>query len=571
MATVTLIDSEGNSHDVELANPTVENIMHIKTQMGWTKKGAVAQGIDSLKKSMLGEAVSNIPSSAGHLVSNVVGAGEGLIRSAAGGMENLTGLGQNPDDLASFNKFNQAVTHPLDTVQAVGQGLGERYGTPTEWKSGDFSKLEQTIRKDPVGLAADLSALFSGGGSLASEVGLANTGRFLSKAGEVVEPLRAMGKTAELGADLVGEGASALLGRTSGLSRAESRRAFFDRKNVLPAMRGDVSQTDILANAEKGLQNMKQQRGAEYSAKLEQIAGNTGIFDIQPVKDLLENELTSTNYRATRTAEPVTTQSSVLDKSGNPTANTATQPGWDFSTATFGANPAAVTDAKRLTDIVENWGSKPGQNTALGLDTLKRQLDDFYSPSSDVRALTTKLSDKVKSIVSARVPEYKVMLKDYEEASELIKDIQTGTGVGGRAATDTILRKLMSVNRNNFEFRNTLAGELEKAGSQGLRSQIAGNQMKTWNPRGIAGASSGGLATYEMFHGGMRDPASIATVLGTLAVGTPRVVGEFLQSLGFGKEFVKGIVEHIYHPATAQTMTQISRQNFFKKQISEKK
>lgn len=489
------------------------------------------KSVTPLQRSFLRETVSNIPSSAANLFKGIyqtvrhpIETGKGLFKIGAGGLSKVyPGEAKAPGDIeveAAFDAFKEM--------------LIQRYGS--------IKNIQNTIKTDPVGFAADVSASLSGVGGGLKAAGMARTGSTLLKAGQVIEPVRLIGKTAQGAARAAGETASFLGGITTGVGPKAARRIFLNPEVAVPAMRaGDIgpgSLRDILANAEQGLQNIKTKRSTEYQARLERIAGSDKTFDLNPIKKALDENLEK--YRVK------------VDSNGE----------LDFSRSTL--SKEGISDVKEIAAKIKDWGSQAGDNTAIGLDTLKRQLDDFYSPSGDARAIVTELRNKTKDTLTKGLPEYAEMTKAYHEASELIRDIKAATGAGSAANTDTILRKLTSVLRNNFEFRDILAKELEGAGATGLRSQIAGNQMKPWLPRGLAqgAAAGGGLIGLKNL-----DPKWAAA----LAASSPRIVGEFLGAMGWTKQAIEALAGKIYTPAKAQILTQAGRSGVFNRQSNEKK
>ena len=118
-------------------------------------------------------------------------------------------------------------------------------------------------------------------------------------------------------------------------------------------------------------------------------------------------------------------------------------------------------------------------------------------------------------------------MKDYSEASELVKEIERSLVGNQKTAADTAMHKLQSLMRNNvntnYGNRLDLARTLESKGADILPA-VAGQAMNTWTPRGLQSAASGGalLAAYPT--GG----ASLAALPFT----SPRLVGEAAYGLG---------------------------------------
>jgi hypothetical protein len=55
---------------------------------------------------------------------------------------------------------------------------------------GNYEAITRTFAEDPVGAAADLSTLLSGGGAVASKLGAVETGAAMSRMGAAINPMR---------------------------------------------------------------------------------------------------------------------------------------------------------------------------------------------------------------------------------------------------------------------------------------------------------------------------------------------------------------------------------------------
>jgi len=171
----------------------------------------------------VGGFVSNIPSSAGRLAEGIVGmvtspidTASGMLDIGAGALQNVlpktfvdfVNSGDSPEKAAS-------VKRAVDAANAAGGFFKERYGS--------WDKIKTTLYTDPVGAAADLSILFTGGGAAATRMAtasrgpivagamaglpgmeaaastsgaLSTTGKVLSTAGQYTNPLAAVGPVA---------------------------------------------------------------------------------------------------------------------------------------------------------------------------------------------------------------------------------------------------------------------------------------------------------------------------------------------------------------------------------------
>jgi hypothetical protein len=101
---------------------------------------------------------------------------------------------------------------------------------------------------------------------------------------------------------------------------------------------------------------------------------------------------------------------------------------------------------------------------------------------------------------------------------------------------DTAIKKLLSTTRDNFEFRRELARTLSEMGqSPDLPAQISGVAMSSAMPKGLAGIGGAGAAWFSGF-----DPQIVALA----GLTSPRLMGEFLNTLGYTKNQAMALIEH---------------------------
>lgn len=403
----------------------------------------------------------------------------------------------------------QPILHPIDTLNAlVGENADpkaildffkQRYGSEEGFK--------QAIAKDPVGILADFSSLLTGGGTALSKVGsLANVSK-LSKAGEVAsavgkatEPLSVAGKVLSPVVKTAGEVGSGTLGFTTGSGKASIQKAFEGGKDFTDAMRGKVSGEEILSTTKGALQSIKDDRAATYLPRLQDLSKNTKQLDMTPIKNTLGSLKKAFNIR------------------DNPDGTL------DFSRSTINKN--AVGDTEQIISIVDDWLNDPVYQNPSGLDILKRKLDDFYSESKNSRVLVSALKNKVKETIVKEVPEYALMVKDYEKSSNFIDEITRTLSVGDRATADTGIRKLMTALKDNYDFRRDLMGKIDDATGNNIQSKIAGYNLSGLTPQGFMGKS---------FDVGILAGAFLAAdpkIASALVLASPRVVGEFMNVFG---------------------------------------
>lgn len=309
------------------------------------------------------------------------------------------------------------------------------------------------------------------------------------------------------GARLLGKVARPTLGRLSGVGTGAINESIKTSVMYRKALRGKITATEIVDNAKNALQKLVARRSANYRASLAKISEHSDDIDMAPIRKKLKGLMEEYNVsvRAGKEGLKIDTSRVAMGKKGRK-------------------------DIKELIEGVSGWGSKKGDATPIGLDTLKRQLDDFYSDSSQARAFVKSLTESVKKTASDAVPEYKRMLKDYSEATTLIKDIESGLmlrkkGMSGRIIADQTLRRLLSSMRDNFALRKELVEVLGNSTATDLSGQIAGYTMRSPVPVGLAGTGTmlAGQVGYAMIN---------PKFWPVLAASSPRVQGEFLSQFG---------------------------------------
>lgn len=141
-----------------------------------------------------GAALLNLPASAKKFgmglyeaVTSPVQTAKGVLDVAAGGLYNL--LPQSAVDW--INKFDAnpaATTRAVELANAAGGMLKERYGS--------VEGLKRTLAEDPVGAAADLSTLFTGGAMATTKAPAVS--KALSTAATVTDPLSLVAKPVQV-------------------------------------------------------------------------------------------------------------------------------------------------------------------------------------------------------------------------------------------------------------------------------------------------------------------------------------------------------------------------------------
>ena len=188
-----------------------------------------------------------------------------------------------------------------------------------------------------------------------------------------------------------------------------------------------------------------------------------------------------------------------------------------------------------LKNVVDEF-SDSAFHTAEGLDILKRKVDDLYplqAQASQEARVVADLRNKIKAQIVKQVPEYVDVMKPYEEAIRLEKELVKELSLNRKGAAGTTLRKLQSTMRNNV---NTAYGnrlELLNKLDPELLPDLSGQALSEIAPRGLQRAVGGGAAAYGAFV----EP----TALLGLPFQSPRLVGETALKIGQAQRLAQPI------------------------------
>ena len=176
-----------------------------------------------------------------------------------------------------------------------------------------------------------------------------------------------------------------------------------------------------------------------------------------------------------------------------------------------------VNTAKILVDNWEDWDP-------VGVDSLKRQLDNIYSPNKASRAYVTALKKEVKSAMVNTVPEYAQMTSKYHTSKGLLEEIDKTLAVGGKKAPAAVISKLTSALKDEG-IKSDLAEVLSRESGGELMDTLLGLQANKVKPHGWGPASyaGGGFAVAKLLS---------PKLYPILAAASPRASSEFLQAYG---------------------------------------
>lgn len=299
---------------------------------------------------------------------------------------------------------------------------------------------------------------------------------------------------------LVGAGTRKLIGAATGVgdeavdvalqSGRQGNRVFLDN------MRGNADMTAVLDDAKAALGQMRQNRAEAYRQGMAGITKDKTVLDFAPI----HQELSKLRSFGSFKGQPI--------------------------------NKNAAGTVDEISQQVDNWANlNPAEyHTPEGLDALKQSIGDIRDATqfgTPARRAADQMYNAVKRQITTQAPDYAKTMKQYADASDMLKEVERALSLGEKASADTAMRKLQSLMRNNvntnFGNRLSLARELEKQGGREILPALAGQAMNSPMPRGLAKLGQAGAALASF---------SNPMLAASLPFTSPRLMGESLYKLG---------------------------------------
>ena len=304
-----------------------------------------------------------------------------------------------------------------------------------------------------------------------------------------------------------GRAAKSALGMSTGVGDEAITQAFQAGKaggqkaqSFVQNLRGNSSMDDVLGAARANIDEMGRQRSAAYRAGMANIKADKSVLDMSNIGKSVDDALGMTLYKG-----------QIKDE-----------------------NAARV--MQQIKGEIDNWRSlDPAEfHTPEGLDALKQKIGGLLEAipfeQKTARTAAGGVYNAVKAEIQKQAPEYSKVMREYSDASELVREIERSLSLGQKASADTAMRKLQSLMRNNvntsYGYRTDLARQLEQAGGQELMPALAGQALRDWTPRGIqrAAVGTGGVSLAAL-----GEPVSGAALA---LSSSPRLVGEAAYGAG---------------------------------------
>lgn len=479
---------------------------------------------------------------------NVVDVGKGLYQTVRHPFETAKNIGGLAGTVgrAGMEKLTGEEIDPEARAALEATGIPESIRNP----KGIPQRAWNYLYNKPVDVAMMVSPTLGAFGKGAELAGLPRVGNVLTKAAEWTNPITAPTKAISPATKALKRVGKETVGALTGGGPGFVEEAAKGSEMFQKAMRGQISGEEIVETAKDALGRMSENRGRNYRARLENIKDINDDLDISRIKNKSNALKEEYGIKDLITQETKTVDTGILGPKGEKITRPeiTSKKTTDYTRTAVGKR--GTRDLRETIKIIDDWGSKPGDRTALGLDTLKKQLDDFYSDSSKARAFVASMRNEVKKTIVENVPEYSEMTKGYEEATRLIKDIESNLmlrkeGMSGRITADQTLRRLSSALRENFEMRKDLMDILGTQGAKDVSGMVAGHVASQVIPRGLIGKWGAGGEAYIVYLHPKMWPI--------LAASSPRVVGEFLNAYGWAMKKAGRIPEKVGRAAKFAT------------------
>jgi hypothetical protein len=266
--------------------------------------------------------------------------------------------------------------HPHEKyANAVGQFFANRYG--------GMDAFKKTLAEDPVGVAADLATVLSGGELATARVPgvIGEVGRAVGTVGRAVDPVNAALKTAGAVGEGVGYVASVPLGLATGKGGQAIRAAAQTGlaggdvgADFRSTLRGNVPTDSLITNdVQPALANIKQARQAAYQAGMADLSKDKTVLDFGKIDDALNR----------------------------------TEPVREFKGVSL--EPSASATAQELAGVLDQWRNlDPAEyHTPVGFDALKQRIGDVVDqakPGSASQKIATQVYNIVRDQIESFLP-----------------------------------------------------------------------------------------------------------------------------------------------------------------------
>jgi hypothetical protein len=409
-------------------------------------------------------------------------------------------------------------------VNAIGDFYKQRYGT---WENA-----KRAIAEDPVGVLADASTVFTGGGSLAARApGLVGkVGEIASTVGRVADPLNIALQVPKAATKAVSTAINAPAAIQSGAAFKSLQAAHEAGVTKNPTFwehyTNPARAPELVERVENGIKDIKKEASDDWLRTM----GGQNATKALPY-DLVDQALAQAKGMAYKNIDPRTGIGS-------------------------GQGPALERTYKALEDAVLEAKTNPNSaNNIADFDNLKQALRNYGREAAKGDAASLQMMQDVANAAKETIihpsygasKEYAALMDRYGEAVEKAQGLKENLAAG-RSDT-TKLSKLLKGYKTgkNEDFLKVL---YERDPS--LAAAIAGHDLSSWMPGGLRGNIVSGM----LYGGyGLANPALLMHpgALAHVALGSPKIAGGLSYGLGRGAALPSKIYDVApYAPAASR-------------------
>ena len=411
------------------------------------------------------EAISNAPASAIQFgkgmyeaITNPVQTAGTMLDIAAGGLQTAAGAVLPKPVMDFLNSFDDAAAkRAMNAANQFGGQMAYRYGS--------YDRLKNTMATDPVGFAADMSTLLSGGAGAAGRAGMAGTSAKLSRAAELTNPVNALAPVGRAARKIVTKAPSVVADYLSPKSAAYMAAAEGRGNELINAMRSpDV--TVVPGSKPTAAQAASPVGATKFSAmgaQAEKILpteylARAGENDAARLASLQSVGGTPENIAALRKGRELTGKQNYGAIERNVVAV-------DDAFRALTQRPSMETAMKRAAEISAEQGvpfqigrdvrpgsmagmetaGKPAQYTVQSLHNLKTALDDIikdpatFGVGANEARLMNNTRRQLVDWIESKAPGYKSARETFAKQSRRINQAEVGQFLKGKltSALDT--------------------------------------------------------------------------------------------------------------------------------------
>lgn len=515
MAIFEITAPDGKTYEVQGNGTEAQALAHFKAN--WKPSQEIAPQQNALQQAIQ-EAPAEVNPFEAAMRQNLknVGPTQKIMGGMLGGLggETIKNIGAltelaSPSIGKPIAQFGQAMTNVSKEANPITGTIGQigSYVAPTTMLNKaipSFERLTQAVPKS-ISLLPEMIRNAGIGGTLG----------FGLTEGTGKEGMMERGKEALINAGIaavpiVGAGIKAalpeILGLTTGAGAESIKQAFKSGKEggnigkmFAENLRKLVPQSDVLENVSANLTKMGQDLSSAYRDGMVNIKNDKSILDLTPIQQTLKEVNDAFKFKGQT------------------------------------KNALASEKINEANKVITKWNKlDPAEyHTPEGLDALKQQiggiLEDIDFKNTAARKAVGDIYSSIKTTINNQAPEYSKVMKDYHEGLDTINEIKRTFSQTGKAATDTQLRKLQSLTRNNvstnYGSRLDQMKALEAQGGNEVMPALAGQALNSLMPRGLAG---------QLGATGFAGGAALTNLMALpgLALASPRIMGEAAYNVG---------------------------------------